>query len=144
MDEMPDKAAKPDVGYGQPPERTRFKPGQSGNPRGRPKGALNMASVLERTLKEKVVVNENGKRKVVSKLEAAIKQLANQAASGQPRAMQLLTTLLSSVVEDRAVTPSASGENLEDADTKVFLGIVKRLETYDKGNEENADEPETT
>jgi Family of unknown function (DUF5681) len=143
MGETPDKPEKSSVGYGQPPERTRFKPGQSGNPRGRPKGSLNMATVLERTLKEKVVVNENGKRKVVSKLEAAVKQLANQAASGQPRAMQLLTTLLRSV-EDRAIAAPAPGENLEDADTKVFLGIVKRLETYHKGNEENADEPETT
>ena len=143
MGETPDKPEKSSVGYGQPPERTRFKPGQSGNPRGRPKGTLNMATVLERTLKEKVVVNENGKRKVVTKLEAAVKQLANQAASGQPRAMQLLTTLLRSV-EDRAIAAPAPGENLEDADAKVFLGIVKRLETYDKGDEENADEPETT
>ena len=143
MGETPDKPEKSNVGYGQPPERTRFKPGQSGNPRGRPKGTLNMATVLERTLKEKVIVNENGKRKVVTKLQAAVKQLANQAASGQLRAMQLLTTLVRSA-EDRAIAAPEPGENLEDADAKVFLGIVKRLETYDKGGEENADEPETT
>jgi phosphoenolpyruvate carboxylase len=101
-----------------------------------------MATVLERTLKEKVIVNENGKRKVVTKLEAALKQLANQAASGQPRAMQLLTTLLRSA-EDRAIAAPAPAENLDEADKKVFLGIVKRLETYDKGAEENAEEPET-
>ena len=41
------------VGYGKPPKLTRFKPGQSGNPRGRPRGALNMATVLERTLRRK-------------------------------------------------------------------------------------------
>ena len=81
-----------------------------------------------------MVINENGKRKVVSKLEAAVKQLANQAASGQPRAMQLLTKLLRSA-EDRAITAPAQSENLEDADAKVFLGILKRLETYDKGDE---------
>ena len=35
--------AKPgyEVGYGKPPKDTRFKPGQSGNPSGRPKGATN-------------------------------------------------------------------------------------------------------
>ena len=142
MDETPDKAKSANVGYGQPPERTRFKPGQSGNPRGRPKGTSNMATVLERTLKEKVIVNENGKRKTVTKLEAAVKQLANQAASGQLKAMQLLTTLVRSA-EDRATAAPAPGEDLDEADKKVFLGIVKRLETYDKGGEENADEPDT-
>ena len=30
-----------EVGNGKPPEHSRFKPGQSGNPRGRPKGAKN-------------------------------------------------------------------------------------------------------
>jgi hypothetical protein len=142
MDETPDKAKSANVGYGQPPERTRFKPGQSGNPRGRPKGASNMATVLERTLKEKVIVIENGKRKTVTKLEAAVKQLANQAASGQLKAMQLLTTLVRSA-EDRATAAPAPAEDLSEADKKVFLGIVKRLETYDKGGKEIADESDT-
>ncbi len=30
------------VGYCKPPKRTRFQPGQSGNPRGRPKGTKNL------------------------------------------------------------------------------------------------------
>jgi hypothetical protein len=34
----------PRVGYGRPPLATRFRPGQSGNPRGRPKGARNLSS----------------------------------------------------------------------------------------------------
>ena len=82
-----------DVGYGKPPKNSRFKQGRSGNPRGRPKGALNMATVLARTLREKIVIDENGKRKTVSKLEAAIKQLANKAASGELRAVQLLCSV---------------------------------------------------
>jgi hypothetical protein len=77
-------------GYCNPPETTRFKKGQSGNPQGRPKGTLNMATVLERTLREKVVINESGKRKTITKLEAAIKQLTNKAASGDLKALQLL------------------------------------------------------
>ncbi len=61
-----------DVGFGRPPKHAQFKKGQSGNRKGRPKGTLNLASVLERTLREKVVTNENGRRKVKTKLEAAI------------------------------------------------------------------------
>jgi len=77
------------VGYRNPPEKSRFKTGQSGNPRGRPKGALNLATILERTLREPVIIVENGKRKTVTKIEAAIKELVNQAASGDLKALQL-------------------------------------------------------
>ena len=90
------------AGYCNPPEHTRFKTGQSGNPRGRPKGTLNMATVLERTLREKVVINENGKRKTITKLEAALKQLTNKAASGELKALQLLAALVRSA-EERAL-----------------------------------------
>jgi hypothetical protein len=37
-------------GYGKPPLHTRFKPGQSGNPRGRPKGSLNFTTDLKTVL----------------------------------------------------------------------------------------------
>ena len=49
-DSEPEKPKSSKTGYCNPPEHTRFKTGQSGNPRGRPKGTLNLATVLERTL----------------------------------------------------------------------------------------------
>jgi len=119
------------VGYANPPAHTRFKKGQSGNPRGRPKGTLNMATVLERTLREKVVINENGKRKTITKLEAAIKQLTNQAASGELKALQLLATLVRSA-EERAVKMTSSEPALVEVDEKVVLGILQRLGTASK------------
>ena len=45
-----------DVGYGKPPRHTRFKKGQSGNPRGRPSGSKNLATVLSEALNELVIV----------------------------------------------------------------------------------------
>ena len=48
------------VGKGRPPQHTRFRKGQSGNPTGRRKGSLNMATLLERALNERVAVTENG------------------------------------------------------------------------------------
>ena len=138
----PNRVKSGRVGYCQPPQHTQFKPGQSGNPRGRPKGTLNMATVLERTLREKVVINENGRRKTITKLEAAVKQLTNKAASGELRALQLLTALVRSA-EERAMKTVAPNSALDEADEKVFLGVLQRLETTNEGGQQDASEPDT-
>jgi hypothetical protein len=144
MDETidPERSKATSVGYGNPPEHTRFKKGQSGNPHGRPKGTLNMATVLERTLRERVVINENGKRKTITKLEAAIKQLSNRAASGELKAFQLVSALVRSA-EDRAVQATISKSNLEEVDEKVFLGILERLQAARKENQRGLNESRT-
>ena len=96
-----------------------------------------MATVLERTLREKVIINENGKRKTITKIEAAIKQLTNKAASGELKALQLLAALVRSAEErgiQAAVVPNSV---LNEVDEKVVLGIMKRFESTNKGDQEN-------
>jgi hypothetical protein len=128
------------VGYCNPPTHARYKKGQSGNPQGRPKGTLNMATVLERTLREKVVINENGRRRTISKLQAAIMQLTNKAASGELKAVQLLAALVRSA-EERGLKAAVPNSDLDEVDEKVVLGILNRLEAAGKGDQEN--EPDT-
>jgi hypothetical protein len=133
------KSAKPKdkrVGYSNPPEHTRFKPGLSGNPRGRPRGALNMATVLARTLREKVVVEENGKRKEVSKLEAAIAQLVSKATSGDGHAIRYLCQLVISAEEHSVVEPT---KRLSETDQKVMDNILKRFQRSLKGSKNESD-----
>ncbi len=130
------KATKP--GYCSPPEQTRFKPGKSGNPRGRPKGTLNVASVLAKVLRERVVINESGKRKSVTKLEAEIKQLMNRAASGDLKAVALLTALVRSA-EERSSQTAMPNSEIEEVDEKVLNGILKRLESTNNGGEGDAE-----
>jgi hypothetical protein len=115
------------VGYRNPPEATRFKKGQSGNPTGRRKGSLNVATVFAQTLREKVVVNENGQRKTMTKFEAAIKQFVNKAASGDLRALQLLVTL-SREAETRERESQPKNITLHESDQKVIEGILKRFQ----------------
>lgn len=136
------KNEKFEVGYGKPPKHAQFKKGQSGNPDGRPKGTLNLATVLERTLREEVVVNENGRRKVITKLEAAITQLINKSASGDLKAVALLTGLVRSA-EERADQTAAPNSDLDEVDEKVFLGILKRLESTNRGGQADVDEPKS-
>ena len=113
------------VGYRKPPTHSRFTKGQSGNPNGRPKGTLNFTTVLLRTLREKVVINENGKRKLITKLEAAVKQLVNKAASGDLRALARLTEM-TLALEQGGIENGASTHVLNEVDRSVMLHILQR------------------
>jgi hypothetical protein len=79
-----------EVGYGKPPVHSQIPKGKSGNPRGRPKGSANYLTVLRRVLGQKVTVVEDGKRRKITKLEAAMTQLLNKAAQGDVRATQAI------------------------------------------------------
>ena len=120
------------VGYRRPPEKSRFKAGQSGNPHGRPKGALNLATILEQTLREPIIIVENGRRKTVTKLEAAIKQVVNQAARGKLKAVQLLASLVRSA-EERGIQGAApnGGTKINVVSVNIDKATGLRLaETY--------------
>ena len=77
-----------EVGYCKPPRHTQFLKGQSGNPKGRPKGSQNLSTVLQKVARQRVKVTGNGIPRSMTKLEAAATQLSNQAASGDPRAIR--------------------------------------------------------
>jgi hypothetical protein len=121
-----------EVGYAKPPKHSRFKAGESGNPNGRPSGTPNFATVLLRTLRERVVINENGKRNVVTKLEAAVKQLVNKSASGDMRAMNQLFGL-ARIAEESVAGEMTPNEIISELDHKVMLGMLKRYEEATKG-----------
>src|SRR5438105_15134853 len=70
-----------EVGYGKLPRHSRFKTGQSGNPRGRAPGAKNLRTLLSEALNECVIVTENGGRSKVTNREAIIQQLVHQSAT---------------------------------------------------------------
>ena len=114
-----------EVGYGKPPKPTQFKQGQSGNPRGRPKGSLNIATTLERELNQRVVIKENGHARTITKFEAVLKQLVNKAASGDAKAIQFLVSILNvsiggSLKEAPLTIP-------HDADLAVMATLMHRF-----------------
>ena len=75
-----------EVGYGRPPIEHQFKPGQSGNPRGRPKGGKNLKTDLIEELQEQVLVTEGGRKQAIPKQRAMIKSLVARAVGGDVRA----------------------------------------------------------
>jgi hypothetical protein len=82
--------------------------------------------VLESALSERVVVVENGERRSISKLEAAVKQLVNKAASGNERFMRQLLNLLA-VVEEPAPTEEETKASMSTADREVLAAILARM-----------------
>src|SRR5438128_100740 len=102
------------VGYGKPPRHTQFKKGQSGNPKGRPKGSENFAKLTRRILNEKIVIRENGERRTITKWQAALKQLVNKGASGDLRAIRELLKLQAEMAQQEATI-----------DDKIVVKIVR-------------------
>ncbi len=82
------------VGYGNPPKHGRFKPGQSGNPKGRPKRRKNFLTELQEELSELVSITENGKTLKVSKQRVLVKSLFNRASKGEPKALAAIFNLI--------------------------------------------------
>ena len=83
-----------EIGYRRPPASGRFKPGTSGNPKGRPKGTRNFVTLLQQELQQTITVNENGKKKKVTRQQAMVKRVVTNALNGDARAILLLIDIL--------------------------------------------------
>ena len=113
------------AGYRNPPIHSRFKPGQSGNSKGRPKKAQNASMLIGAVLGERIPVRENGRTRKISKLEASLTQLANKAAAGDLRAI-LAVVALAQGVEARG-EPEQVAFPLDEADRRVLDRLIDRV-----------------
>ncbi|MDH3581687.1 MAG: DUF5681 domain-containing protein [Hyphomicrobiales bacterium] len=103
-----------EVGYGKPPKDTRFKPGQSGNRKGRPKGTKNFATDVRATLASKVRVTRDGSSRKISTQEAMLMRLREKALGGDVRAIDQLVGLARTYNnEDLAETAGLSANDAE-------------------------------
>ena len=96
MDERVERDLTNKVGYAKPPKHTRFTKGHSGNPKGRPTGSKNLATMMIEELTQPVAIVENGKRTKIPKIRAAVRQALNRAMVGDFKALQQIVIMLRS------------------------------------------------
>jgi Family of unknown function (DUF5681) len=83
------------VGYKRPPKHAQFRPGQSGNPKGRPKAAASFKTDLASELRKPVVAEDHkGRTRKISKQRAFIEMLCSQALKNDRNAINALLTCL--------------------------------------------------
>lgn len=82
-------------GYGKPPKANQFKPGQSGNPRGRPKKkpATTLHEAIAKGFQETLTVTIKGRSRKITQADYLAKKLFFKASSLDMKAMHILTQL---------------------------------------------------
>lgn len=132
------------VGYGRPPKETRFKPGQSGNPKGRKRRPKSVQAQLKTVLSKKVSIAEGGRTKRLTLQEVMLRSIANKAAKGDLRAANFVLGLINSDVA--AQTDTIEETKLSTEDQTLFEQMMAELINQDGLSDSNAEiepEPET-
>jgi hypothetical protein len=102
------------IGYGRPPSLSQFQPGQSGNPKGRPKGARNASSMARDVLERPINVKVNGTWRKMSVRKAAYNRLAEKAVAGDAKALDFLLSLESAEHPPQSDQPDAERAAAKD------------------------------
>ena len=83
-----------EVGYGKPPRHSQWKPGQSGNPKGRPKQMKDVTALLHEALYRPVTMTQNGRRRRMPLVQVLVEGLIRLSVKGDPKARRDLFKLL--------------------------------------------------
>jgi hypothetical protein len=123
------KASEPakattETGYGRPPEHTRFRPGTSGNPKGRPKQSKNLKSIIQQALTSTVTVRENGRLRSVSKIEGVVLSQLERALKGNEKAALAVLRMAGHVDLLNGGDGSADGDQLSPADERILAQLL--------------------
>jgi len=118
-----------EVGYARPPRVHQFKAGRSGNPRGRPKGAKNEATILRDLLNRKIDVREGGRSRKITVFEAILLRFTEDALRGNTKTAAFLFTRYAAHGNEPQLTSDLSND-----DRQVLDAFLQRFEAKCKQN----------
>jgi hypothetical protein len=115
-----------EIGYCKPPKHTRFKPGQSGYPSGRPRGQRNFRTAVREALKEKITIREGDRTRTVSKMDAIIQVTFNKALKGDAKALLAFLQLVrwAGLMDEQPELSST--ESISAEDEAILAGYLER------------------
>lgn len=128
-----------ELGKGKPPKEMRWKKGQLGNPKGRPRSkrdpwTMTAAEIVGRLANELIPATLDGKQIMMPRKEAALTATFNDALTGNPlsrsRAIKLLFDIGAFNVDARAMRPS------HEATQKFFARLLAESERHDREDED--------
>jgi hypothetical protein len=114
---------------GRPPRNGQFRPGQSGNLKGRPKGSRNIRTYVIKLLDAKIPVIEGGKTRTITRAEAIAIQYVNLATKGDPKSLAAVLNMTREF--DDATGEGRSSALMRIEDDEVMEGIIARIRAGD-------------
>jgi len=130
-----------EVGWGKPPIATRFKKGQSGNLKGRPRGTKNLKTDLMEELQETIVVREGERTVRMSKQRAMIKTVMNKSLKGDARAIITLVRMMTRFTE-----PDGGSTEVDQAlsvdEKELWQGLVDEVRSEQTSAPKRGDQPD--
>ena len=118
--------------YRQPPRKYQFKPGQSGNPRGRPKGARSLPTLVDMALSKPITAQIRGRSVKITAREAMVMRYVDQAMKGDLKAFAVLLKLDPRARHDEADEQAAEARSaVPDEDVALIASFLKRSKVDD-------------
>jgi hypothetical protein len=125
-----------DGSHRDPPRSHRFKPGQSGNPRGRPRGTRNLRTDLTQLLKKHIPVREDGETRHISRQEAILLSLYGKGVRGDVRAIMSILTMLMKLEPATASKPDQ--DEVSQRDQEIIEDYLRRKAAIQAQNKESS------
>ena len=116
------------VGYGRPPVSSRFKPGMSGNAKGRPKNSKNLKTLIRQALTAKISIREGSRNRRVSKIEGVVLRQVDSALKGEDRAAMAVIKMAMQMgfLEDAQPEATETVTTTDEEIMRQLLEIQKR------------------
>lgn len=137
---MADKKESYETGYGKPPRNKQFKPGQSGNPEGRPKNAKSFPALINHELQQISEFTDGEKRRKLRMRRIIAKQHVRKAAKGDARSTKLVLEQDQQYRRESEANPLTL---LLESFREQYELDLKRSEQATASEKRDSDEPET-
>lgn len=110
-----------DAGYGRPPKQHQFKPGKSGNPKGRPKGSVGESTMLREIMEHTIETHSNGRARRIPVMKGILLRVTEDSLKGNIKSAAFLLNRYAALV-----TGELRAEDLSDDDKEILEAFARR------------------